>query len=209
MKLAILTFVAIQGCVATACSTPEISDSMSFFVSATPGGDGGNLGGLAGADARCQAFAKAVGSRKLQWRAYLSAAAEGGSAEVRARDRIGSGPWFNAHGVRVADSVGQLHSDGNLLGGTTSLTEKGEEVGYYHDILTGSNPDGTLASGNATCQNWTSTSGRAVVGHSNKQGSCCGERAQSWNSAHETEGCSTGSLQATGGQGRLYCFALD
>lgn len=91
----------------------------------------------------------------------------------------------------MANSVAELHSDGDLLGGTTSLTEAGEQVGYDHDILTGSAPDGTLASPNATCRNWTSAiTGRAVVGHSNRQGNCCGDRAASWNSAHETEGCS-------------------
>jgi hypothetical protein len=204
-----LAILVIASSIAIACGGSDVSDSMGFFVTSESAGDGGNLGGLSGADARCQELARGAGSRKSQWRAYLSTSAEGGSAGVNARDRIGAGPWFNARGVQVASSVAELHADGNLLGGTTSLTESGEQVGYYHDILTGSAPDGTLASINATCRNWTSTSGRSVVGHSNKQGNCCGERATSWNSAHETEGCTLRSLQATGGQGRFYCFALD
>jgi hypothetical protein len=117
-----------------------------------------------------------------------------GPPTVNARDRIGSGPWLNAAGVRIAANVEDLHGPGSKLGDSTALTEKGEPVGYYHDMMTGSNPDGTLASGDATCRNWSKTEGRTIVGHSNRQGSCCGDRSRSWNSAHETEGCGIPAL---------------
>jgi hypothetical protein len=182
---------------------------MSFFVTSVPGGNGGDLDGLAGADAHCEKLARAVGSQKRQWRAYLSAAADGGAPPVHARDRIGRGPWFNVEGVQIAADVPELHGPENRLGPDTSLDERGNTAGYYHDMMTGSNLDGTLAQGGVTCRNWSSTVGHATVGHSNKQGSCCGDRARSWNSAHESDGCSLGALQAMGGNGRFYCFAAD
>lgn len=144
---------------------------MSFFVTSTRTGDGGNIGGLEGADAHCRTLAAAAGSPTREWYAYLSAAADGGRPAVNARDRIGQGPWFNAKGVRVAANLNDLHGPGNQLGGRTSLDEHGNFVlSHVHDILTGSNPDGTLADGDSTCQNWTSTEGKAMVGHSNKVG---------------------------------------
>ena len=190
-------------------ASPDSGELMSFFVTSTQAGNGGNMGGLAGADAHCQKLAEAVGSRKRQRRAYLSAADEGGQPAVSARDRIGHGPWFNAEGVQVAASVEDLHGPSNNLGPKTSLNELGKPVGYYHDMLTGSNPDGTLASGDVTCWNWTSTNGRAMVGHSNKQVSCCGDRAKSWNSAHKSEGCRLSALEVMGGAALFYCFAAD
>jgi hypothetical protein len=184
--------------------------TMSFFVTSTRTGDGGNLGGLDGADAHCQRLAAAAGSPKREWYAYLSAAAEAGRLAVSARDRIGQGPWFNAKGVRVAANLDDLHGPGNQLGGRTSLDEHGNFVlSHVHDILTGSNADGTLAEGDSTCHNWTSTDGRAMVGHSNKVGSLGGERVRSWNSAHLSEGCSLPALQKLGSGALLYCFAKD
>ena len=183
---------------------------MSFFVTSTRTGDGGNLGGLEGADAHCRTLAAAAGSLKREWYAYLSAAADGGRPAVNARDRIGQGPWFNAKGVRVAANLNDLHGPGNQLGGRTSLDEHGNFVlSHVHDILTGSNPDGTLADGDSTCQNWTSTEGTAMVGHSNKVGGIGGERARSWNSAHLSAGCSMAALQKLGSGALLYCFAKD
>lgn len=209
MGLALLVVAASSLITACRQAPPTSREQMSFFVTSVQAGNGGNMGWLAGADAHCRKLAEAVGSRKREWRAYLSAADAGRQPAVNATDRIGRGPWSNAKGVLVATSVDGLHGPENTLGPTTSLNEHGTPVGYYHDIMTGSNPDGTLASGDVTCRNWTSTDGRAIVGHSNKQGSCCGDRAQSWNSAHESRGCSLPALQAMGSAALFYCFAAD
>ncbi|MEZ5289948.1 MAG: hypothetical protein R2745_02610 [Vicinamibacterales bacterium] len=187
---------------------------LGFFITSVGKGDGANLGGIAGADAHCQALAKAAGAGNREWRAYLSAAAANGQPAVNARDRIGSGPWYNAKGVMVASSVADLHSDNNKLGKENSLTEKGTVVNgrgdtpNQHDILTGSNLDGTLATGagDTTCGNWTSNgAGSALLGHFDKQGG--GTNPTSWNSAHPSKGCSQPNLVATGGAGYFYCFA--
>jgi hypothetical protein len=182
-------------------------DKMSFFVTSVQAGNGGAIGGLAAADAHCQQLAAAVGATKRDWRAYLSATGPDGSP-IHARQRIGTGPWFNVRGVQVAANVDDLHGPANKLGRTTSLTERGNPPSQ-HDILTGSNADGTLTPGDATCNNWTSTQGHAMVGHSNKEGSCCGESARSWNSAHVSEGCTLAALQSMGGAALFYCFAED
>ena len=123
-------------------------NQMSFFITSAGPGTGANLGGLAGADKQCQTLAAAAGAGNRTWRAYLSAAAAAGQPAVNARDRIGKGPWMNSKGVVVAKSVADLHSDANALGGENSLTEKGAPVaGSQHDILTGSQADGTAADG--------------------------------------------------------------
>src|SRR4030095_6505367 len=172
------------------------ANQMSFFITSAGPGNGANLGGLAGADKHCQTLAAAAGAGNRTWRAHLNA-----------RDRIGKGPWMNSKGVVVAKSVADLHSDANNLGGETSLTEKGTPVaGNQHDILTGSQADGTLQPGDAPCGNWTSAdTGGAVVGHHHKQGG--GAAPNSWNSAHSSKGCSQQNLIATGGNGYFYCFA--
>jgi hypothetical protein len=188
---------------------------LGFFITSAGSGDGGNLGGLSGADAICQKLAAGAGAGNRTWHAYLSAKASGSQPAVNAKDRIGSGPWFNAKGVKVADNVADLHSDNNKLGKDNSLTEKGAVVNgrgdtpNTHDILTGSGLDGTLASGegDTTCGNWTSNKGdgSALVGHHDKQGG--GANPNSWNSAHPSKGCSQPNLVATGGAGAFYCFA--
>jgi hypothetical protein len=187
--------------------------SISFFITSKGPGNGANLGGLAGADKHCQTLAATVGAGAKPWRAYLSTSAEGGQTAVNARDRIGKGPWFNAKGVQVASSVADLHSDANKLSKENSLTEKGAVVNgrgdtpNTHDILTGSQLDGTLATGatNLTCGNWTSAAeGSAQVGHHDRQGG--GQNPTSWNSAHASKGCSQANLQGTGGDGLFYCF---
>lgn len=186
---------------------------MSFFVTSVGKGDGANLGGLAGADAHCQALATAVGRGGVTWRAYLSAAAQGPNAIVHARDRIGRGPWFNARGVLIASNIDDLHQDRNNIRKPTALSEKGEEVKgvgdtpNQHDVLTGSDSTGRLVPGNAaltTCNNWTSNStGNAMVGHHDRLGG----PSASWNAVHSTRSCSQPDLVATGGAGLLYCFA--
>jgi hypothetical protein len=188
--------------------TPAVSPAMSFFITSTGRGFGGNLGGLAGADAICLLRATAVGRGDRVWRAYLSAPASADAPAVHARDRIGRGPWLNAQGVRIAASLDELHSDQVNITRDTALTEAGAQVApTRHDILTGSNPDGTLAAGDATCRGWTSHGeGRALLGHHNRSG---GGRGDSWNSAHPSRGCSQAALRASLGDGLLYCFAAD
>jgi hypothetical protein len=184
---------------------------MSFFITSANPGNGANLGGLAGADAYCATLAKAVGAGNREWRAYLSTNAAGGGKVVNAKDRIGSGPWFNSKGVQIAANVVELHSDKNNLTKETQLTEKGAvlngrgDTPNMHDILTGSNLDGTSTEN--TCNNWTSgADGSAMVGHHDRQGG--GANPTSWNSAHPSKGCSLDNLKATGGDGRFYCFAV-
>lgn len=180
---------------------------MSFFITSTGSGDGGNLGGLAGADAICQARAEAAGAGDRTWRAYLSTQ---GADAVNARDRIGSGPWFNARGAQVAANVDALHSIDNRLGFVNSLDERGRFIpgsGYFpnrHDIMTGSQMDGTAypAGDDMTCNNWTSNAdtNKARLGHHD---------FANWNSTHDSRGCSQPALIATGGDGLFYCFAAE
>jgi hypothetical protein len=204
-----------------ACSMPmrtggDTGTSMSFFITSVGRGDGANLGGLAGADAHCRSLASAVGAGNREWHAYLSISGGDSWQAVNARDRIGSGPWFNAKGVQVASSVADLHGANNLLGKQGSLNERGEVVNgrgdtpNRHDILTGSTLDGRAYPGSPdrTCSNWVSnaTTGSAQLGHHDKQGG--GENPTSWNSAHASRGCSQANLRATGGDGLFYCFGL-
>ena len=194
-------------------SAPAVTaqGNLSFFITSVGSGKGADLGGLAGADAHCQALAKAAGAGTREWRAYLSTTAANGQPAVNAKDRIGSGPWFNAKGVQVAANVADLHSDNNKLSKENSLTEKGEVVKgrgdtpNQHDILTGTNLDGT--SSGATCNNWTSSAGdgSATVGHFDRQGG--GVNPTSWHSAHPSKGCGIENLRATGGEAYFYCFA--
>jgi hypothetical protein len=182
--------------------------NMSFFITSAGPGDGANLGGLEGADAHCQKLAEAAGSSKM-WAAYLSA--EG----VNAKDRIGTGPWQNINGDVIATDVANLHSDANNLNKQTALTETGATVKgrgdqpNEHDILTGSNADGTLAAGQ-TCGDWTSNGeGQAIVGHFDRVGIDESAPMKSWNSSHPSRGCSQENLVGTGGAGLLYCFATN
>lgn len=194
--------------VTTACSSPPPYDrsQLSFFVTSKAAGSGGNIGGLAGADAHCQSLAAAVGSQRT-WRAYLSASDNG--QPVHAKDRIGTGPWINANGVLVAKSIDDLHGSPGPPQEALSYHENGRRVGMPHDIMTGSNQDGTLAEGDFTCRNWRSTAGKTWLGHSNRIGSCCGNRNTSWNSAHESQGCSSSGLASMGGASYFYCFATN
>ena len=197
----------------------------SFFVTSTSIGNGGNLGGLAGADNQCQTLAQAAGiggpaGNAKVWRAYLSTQAADGKPAINAKDRIGAGPWKNAKGVVVAKDVADLHGAGNNLSKQTSLSEKGEVINgrgdtpNRHDVLTGSQADGTAfaAGDDRTCKNWTSsTQGAAMVGHIDRTGLNEEPPAKSWNMSHPTRGpdggCSQADLKSTGGDGLLYCFA--
>jgi len=191
---------------------------MSFFITSVGKGDGANLGGLAGADQHCQNLAAAAGAGNRTWHAYMSTQ---GPGAVNARDRIGTGPWFNAKGGRVAQNVGDLHGDtldqarvGNSLTKVTALDEKGNPVKGVgdmpntHDMLTGSMPDGRAFTDGMdhTCNNWTSNGmGTAQLGHHDRTGG----PNTSWNAAHPSRGCSQPELVATGGAGLFYCFAID
>jgi hypothetical protein len=185
---------------------------MSFFITSVGKGNGANLGGLAGADAHCATLAKAAGAGNRQWRAYLSTTASGTDKAVNARDRIGTGPWFNAKGVQIAANVAELHGEKNNLTKETQLNEKGEVVNgrgdtpNRHDILTGSNLDGTASQ--FTCNNWTSAAAdsSAMLGHHDRQGG--GINPTSWNAAHPSKGCSQENLRGTGGDALFYCFAV-
>ena len=188
-----------------------------FFVTSAGSGNGADLGSLAGADQICQRLAQSAGAGNHTWHAYLSTQAADGQPVVNARDRIGRGPWQNAKGVVIAKDVDELHGSNNLTK-QTALTEKGEIVNgrgdtpNMHDILTGSQPDGTAIAGqvDSTCHNWTSSSeGAAMLGHSDRTGLDESVPAKSWNSSHMSRGCGADALKATGGAGLFYCFAAD
>ncbi|WP_439886074.1 hypothetical protein ACSX1C_10420 [Pseudomonas sp. MBLB4123] len=190
---------------------------MSFFVTSQGTGKGADFGGLSGADAHCQRLADAAGAGQRTWRAYLSSTAADGAPAIDARDRIGAGPWQNAEGVVIAQDVAQLHGD-NQLTKATALDERGMPVKgrgdspNQHDILTGSQADGTaFAPGeDRTCGNWTSSGeGAAQVGHHDRMGLRDDAPSRSWNASHTSRGCSDEALASTGGAGLLYCFAQD
>jgi len=191
---------------------------MTFFITSEGPGKGGDLGGLAGADAHCQKLAAAVGAGSKTWRAYLSSSTNAANpgATVNARDRIGKGPWKNAKGVVIATSVEDLHSPNNKISKATAVNEKGEQVKVrgdqpnMHDMLTGSDMEGKAFPGNLnlTCNNWTSsTFGSAMLGHVDREGLNDSIYQKSWNSAHMSRSCSQPDLVATGGNGLFYCFA--
>jgi hypothetical protein len=190
--------------------------AMTFFVTSAGSGKGADLGGLEGADAHCSALAKAAGSKRTSWKAYLSTTQPDGQAGVNARDRIGKGPWRNARGVVVARSLADLHSDRANITKETALDEKAQPVNgrgdtpNEHDMLTGSDPMGmySTAGGDTTCGNWTkSGDGSAIVGHHDRMGLKDTRHMKAWNSSHGTRGCGQDQLKATGGAGRFYCFA--
>ncbi|MDP2331352.1 MAG: lectin [Reyranella sp.] len=220
LAAASFTTLAAQSALAQATGT-------SFFVTSVGIGNGGNLGGLAGADNYCQQLAQAAGaganaSGVKVWRAYLSTQPADGKPAVNARDRIGKGPWQNSKGVVIAKDVAELHSAGNNLTKATALSEKGEVINgrgdtpNRHDVLTGSQADGTAfaAGDDRTCKNWTSsTQGAAMVGHADRVGLRDDDASKSWNSSHPSRGpdggCSQNDLKSTGGDGLFYCFAAN
>ncbi len=215
IRITTLASIALLAACATAPTTPQ--GKMTFFVTSVNPGSGANFGGLSGADAHCQALASAVGAGKRTWHAYLSTT-ENGVPKVNARDRIGSGPWQNVRGVVIANNLAELHGNNNI-NKQTALTEKGAIVNgrgdtpNMHDILTGSQPNGTGIAGpgvDTNCGNWTKDgAGAAMVGHSDRTGLDESVPAKSWNSSHQSSGCSVAALKSTGGAGLLYCFATD
>jgi hypothetical protein len=206
--------VPVQGQAAQA--TP-----MTFFLTSAGPGRGANLGGLNGADKHCQTLAAAAGAGTRTWRAYLSETGSAGHPTRHAKDRIGTGPWHNAKGVLIANNVAELHSDKNTINKQTALTERGEvvtgrgETPNRHDVLTGSQADGSAYPGadsaNTTCGNWVrnfANQGRARVGHHDRSGNDPAT-GSSWNSAHDSQGCSQDELRKSGGDGLFYCFAAN
>lgn len=211
MKLTSLGALSLAAVTLSACSSlptglqPDATDtSMSFFITSANPGNGADLGGLAGADAYCAQLASSAGVTDKSWKAYLSTSTE------NARDRIGSGPWYNADGVMVATSVDNLLSDSNNLTKLTAISESGEVINgrgdepNRHDILTGSDANGMAT--DSTCEDWTTSGeGSATVGHHDRTGG--GDDPTSWSSAHGSRGCGIEALQGTGGDGLFYCFA--
>ncbi len=218
MKTLILTLAALPLLAQQPAAQKAPPPPMSFFITSVGIGDGANLGGLAGADAHCQKLATAAGSTNKTWKAYLSTQAADGKPATNARDRIGTGPWANAKGAVIGRDLAHLHGDtielallGNLITKNNAITEKGEPVNGVgaqpntHDILTGTQPNGTAYTDSAdhTCKNWTANGeGSAQVGHHDRNGG-----GISWNSTHPSRGCSQANLVATGGAGLFYCFA--
>ena len=218
--------ISIAGSVAlalAACAAFESSTGpTSFFVTSVGSGKGADLGGLAGADTHCQSLAQSAGAGGKTWRAYLSTQGKDGAQTVNARDRIGSGPWYNAKGVLIARNGEHLHSASTNVTKETALSEKGaviagrgDKPANRHDILTGSRTDGTAFAANdpdLTCGNWTrsGTEGAAVVGHHDRAGPTADPWSTSWNSSHQSRGgCSQKALIGTGGDGLVYCFAIN
>ncbi len=182
--------------------------SLSFFVTSSNLGNGADLGGLQGADAHCQKLATTVNAGNKKWRAYLSTTASKDQKLVNARSRIGTGPWYNAKGIMIAKNLDDLHS-ANTISKENALSEKGNvikgrgDTPNQHDILTGTQQNGMASTAN--CSNWTSNGkGSASLGHHDKKGPA---GRISWNSAHDSFGCSIKDLKATGGNGYFYCFA--
>jgi hypothetical protein len=211
----IVASVAVLSLAASAPAYAQKAET-TFFITSVGSDKGADLGGIAGADQHCQHLAQAGGISGKTWRAYLSTQ---GAGAVNARDRIGQGPWQNAKGVVIAKNVAELHGQNNITK-QTALTEKGDVVNgrgdtpNMHDILTGSQPDGTAfaAGEDRTCGNWTkSGQGAAMVGHSDRQGLRDDDASKSWNSSHPSRGpdggCSQNDLKSTGGAGLFFCFA--
>lgn len=197
---------------------------MTFFVTSAGTGNGGDLGGLEGADAHCSSLAVEAGSEITDWKAYLSVNStidrSGDSPKVipgvNARDRIGGGPWHNANGELIANDADELHSEASNVTVETGLDENGNKINArgdtpnMHDILTGSDPQGmySTAGADTTCSGWTSSDeGSAIVGHHDRAGLSNDRHMVSWNSAHGSAGCSQDALTRTGGAGLFYCFA--
>jgi hypothetical protein len=200
-------------------ASAQAQQNMTFFVTSAGPGKGGDLGGLAGADAHCQRLAQAAGAGGKTWRAYLSTQ---GAGAVNAKDRIGAGPWMNAKGQVVAKDVNDLHSATVNLTKASALDEKGNPIPgrgatpNKHDALTGTQMNGTAfaAGEDRTCGNWTSsTRGTAMLGHIDREGLSDTVEAKSWNASHPSRGpdggCSQNDLKSTGGDGLFYCFATN
>ncbi len=207
----------------------------SFFVtslatmraqSGSQDGFGGNLGGLAGADAICQTAAAAVGGGGKTWRAFLSTYNNG--TPIHAIDRIGQGPWYDKNERLIAQNLAGLTTGNRPVGDAATINDLPDEngtplttFGDSHDILTSSTTAGRFEGSSAvnSCNDWTDagagTPNTVRVGHS-----WPAQSGMHWIRAHQTRGCSPGvnlvqngpgtgtSVGAGGGWGGFYCFAL-
>lgn len=205
-----IRFLTIAAIILSGSTLQAQDGGMSFFLTSANLGNGGDFGGIAGADAHCTDLAEAAGTSGKTWRAYLSTSTE------NARDRIGSGPWVNANGEIIAEGIDALHNE-NSINKQTALNESGAPVNgrgdtpNQHDILTGSTPEGKVAEG-MTCEDWTSSDAdsSAMVGHHDRMGLDDSPPSKSWNSSHSSRGgCGIEALRGTGGEGLLYCFATN
>jgi hypothetical protein len=214
LVILLMASVNIQAQDGNEAETPE----MGFFVTSVGLGDGARLGGLQGADAHCQALAAANGGDGKSWRAYLSTQAIGDQAAVNARDRIGAGPWHNTKGDLIGANIDDLHYNNANIKYDMVLDETGKTINSRamgdapnrHDILTGSQLDGTAfaAGKDMTCSNFTNNGeGSAMLGHSDRFRFTT--PGSPWNTAHPSRGCSQENLEASGGAGLFYCFAID
>ncbi len=212
LHLSVLAAAAVLASFGAQAQQLQQAPNTTFFLTSVGSGKGGDLGGIAGADAHCQQLAATIGAGNKTWHAYLSSTANAQGGPVNARDRIGKGPWQNSKGVVVAKDVDELHGANNNLNQDTAITERGTIVSHagmdpnYHDVLTGSTPEGRAFPPylNLTCNNWTSsTFGSAMLGHEDKSNN------SSWNAAHMSRACSQPDLVATGGNGLFYCFAVQ
>ncbi len=207
-RMLVFAGVTVATVAAVFVDAPSAQQNRPGFFITSAGSGSGNLGGLSGADQRCQQLAKATGAGNRTWRAYLSTNGPGGA---NARDRIGNGPWYNVKGVLIAQNLAELHTDKANINNDTALDEQGRTINAQgapnrHDILTGSALDGRATE--MTCENWTSSgAGSATLGHHDRL--TFGKPGSPWNSAHPSKGCSAENLVATGGAGLVYCFAAD
>ena len=210
----LLVVVTVAGCSGKDTPTAPTGPRVGFFVTSQTSPTG-HLGGLAGADATCQRLAAAAGHGARTWRAYLSVERGANGQAAPARDRIGAGPWYNAALMLVANNVTELHAragDAALFVDERGQRINGQWTGSptpnQHDMLTGSNADGTVVAG-LTCSDWTSDSSgiSAQVGHSDGMGpnQNTAGALSSWNSAHTALSCA--DTAPRGGAGRFYCFA--
>jgi hypothetical protein len=211
LKMTILASAALLALAGVA----QAQSNMTFFVTSAGPGKGGDLGGLAGADAHCQKLAEAAGASGKTWKAYLSSNTPATGEATNARDRIGKGPWQNAKGAVIAKDVDDLHANPNI-NKETLLDEKGERIKVrgdtpnMHDMLTGSDMQGRAFPGNMnlTCNNWSSSDkGSAMLGHGDREGIADTVYQHSPFAAHMSRSCSPPDLVATGGNGLFYCFA--
>lgn len=225
-KIRVLMATLLLSSLLPGFSSHADQSKMTFFITSAGPGNGADLGGLDGADAHCNKLAKAAGSKRSDWKAYLSVSARVDRSSgkprvipgVNARDRIGDGPWHNAKGMLIARNLHDLHSNNNWINRRNGLDENGNPVNgrgdkpNRHDILTGSDPSGrySTAGADTTCSAWTSSDkGSAIVGHHDRAGLSMDWHMLSWNSAHGTAGCGQDDLRKTGGDGLFYCFHAD
>ena len=191
--------------------------TMSFFVTSQRSTTG-NLGGLSGADATCQRLAAAVGAGDKTWRAYLSVEHDpsNNNQSTYARNRIGSGPWFNAKNVVIAHSIAELHSrrgdaalfvdeKGQPINGQWTGSPTPQRTRHPDRLERGWDADDGLHLQRLDVQLRQCASAGRPLGRLRPQPGCTSGTLASWNSAHANQNCA--NTAPRGGAGRIYCFA--